>query len=324
LFFKKIIVIIFLFAPLMIMAQNAKENNSSKMGKLETKKEIKKNTYADDEIRLSKLTTPIYDEIHSNNELIAKKYNLLNKLSDPTAKIKTQKDIDSLFKINDELESQATSVQFNFIRNNPSSFLSLDRLTLMLKNNAELSINDTIKLLFYNLNKYIQNSASGKKFKLILVNEKKSEVGSIAPDFNLKDINNKEISLSGFQHNKFVLLDFWASWCEPCRDDMPFLKSIFKTYSKKGLEIIGISKDDDLLSWRKAIDKDSTQIWRHISAPLKFQEIDSSEVTNKFAVYPIPVKILINKEGVIIGRWMGGGTEIMANLQKLLNKSFNN
>lgn len=287
-----------------------------------TKKEIKKSAYAgdDDEIKLAN----IHDEIRSNNKLIQKKYDLLNMLSDSSSKTKVQQGIDSLLKIDEQLKSQATSVQFNFIRNNPSSFLSLDVLTRMLKNNAELPIDDTIKSLFYNLNKNIQNSEGGKKFKLILSNKEKSEVGSVAPDFNLKDINNNEISLSGFRHKKFILLDFWASWCEPCRDDMPFLKNIYKTYSKKGLEIIAISKDDDLSSWKKAIAQDSTQIWKHISAPLKFQEINSSEVTNKYVVYPIPVKVLINKEGVIIGRWMGGGIENLTNLKNLLKKSFDN
>jgi len=312
LFLKKIIALLILFGPFAVVAQ-----------KTVTKKEIKKSTYANDEIRLAKLTQPIYNEIHATNKLVENKYDLLKKLSDPNAKAKVQQGIDSLLKIDKQLESQAISVQFNFIRNNPSSFFSLDGLTLMLKNN-ELPIDDTLKSLFLNLNKSIQNSEGGKKFKVILLHKKQSEVGSVAPDFNLKDFNNKEISLSDFRDKKFVLLDFWASWCEPCRDDMPALKNIYKTYCKKGLEIIGISKDDNLLYWKKAIAQDSTQIWRHISAPLKFQEIDSSEVTNKYAVYPIPVKILINKEGVIIGRWLGGGEEIMTDLQNLLNKSLDN
>ncbi|HEY5407783.1 MAG TPA: TlpA disulfide reductase family protein [Ginsengibacter sp.] len=263
---------------------------------------------------------PIYDKIDSNNELARKKYDLFNILSDSSAKDKVQQDIDSLSKINEKMVSQLTTVQFNFIRNNPSSFLSLDGLTLILKNSAELPLYDTIESLFNNLNKNIQNSTDGKKFKLLLVNKKKSGVGSLANDFKVRDIDNKEISLSDFRSKKYVLLDFWASWCKPCREDMPSLKRIYKVYREKGLEIIGISKDDDLSSWKKAIQMDTTQNWKHISVPRNIQNKDSSAVTNKYFVYGIPVKILINKEGIIVGRWTGGGEENIAELKKLLNK----
>jgi len=317
---KKIIVLIIFFCPFLLAAQRSTKNNSAEANKAVTKKKFKKNTYADDEIRFAKLMKPIYDKIDSNNELARKKYDLFNILSDSSAKDKVQQDIDSLSKINEKMVSQLTTVQFNFIRNNPSSFLSLDGLTLILKNSAELPLYDTIESLFNNLNKNIQNSTDGKKFKLLLVNKKKSGVGSLANDFKVRDIDNKEISLSDFRSKKYVLLDFWASWCKPCREDMPSLKRIYKVYREKGLEIIGISKDDDLSSWKKAIQMDTTQNWKHISVPRNIQNKDSSAVTNKYFVYGIPVKILINKEGIIVGRWTGGGEENIAELKKLLNK----
>jgi len=313
---KKIVTLIILLYPITLVAQSLAKSNTTKLNKPAIGK---KYTYADDEIRIAKLTKPFYDKIYSINELIRKKSDTLNRLTILLGKNKVQQDIDSLFKINEHLKSQITTVQFNFIRNNPSSFLSLNGLSLILTKSAELPILcDTIKSLFNNLNKSIQNSISGRKFKMLLVNQEKSKVGSLAPDFKIKDINNKEISLSSFQNQKYVLLDFWASWCRPCREDMPFLKNIYKVYSEKYLEIIGISKDDDLSSWKKAIQMDSTQIWKHISVPLNIQENDSSAITNRYFVYGIPVKILINKEGVIIGRWQGGGKENISELENLL------
>lgn len=321
---KKIIVLIFFFCPIMLIAQQPVKNSSSKKNAASAQKKNKKNTYAEDEARLAKMMKPVSDKIDSAIKLNSKKYNLLNKSSDSTTKNKMQQDIDRLSNISDNLQSQLNTIRFNFIKNNPSSFLSLDELTMMLSNSPGFPLEniDTIKSLFNNLNKNIQNSAIGRKFKLMLVNQEKSEVGSVAPDFKANDINNQEILLSDFRNKKYVLLDFWASWCKPCREDMPFLKNIYKTYKEKGLEIIGISKDDDLSSWKKAITQDSIQIWRQISAPLKFQEIDISEVTNKYFVYAIPVKILINKEGLIIGRWFGGGEDNIDALKKLLNKIF--
>lgn len=308
----------------MLIAQQPVKNSSSKKNAASAQKKNKKNTYAEDEARLAKMMKPVSDKIDSAIKLNSKKYNLLNKSSDSTTKNKMQQDIDRLSNISDNLQSQLNTIRFNFIKNNPSSFLSLDELTMMLSNSPGFPLEniDTIKSLFNNLNKNIQNSAIGRKFKLMLVNQEKSEVGSVAPDFKANDINNQEILLSDFRNKKYVLLDFWASWCKPCREDMPFLKNIYKTYKEKGLEIIGISKDDDLSSWKKAITQDSIQIWRQISAPLKFQEIDISEVTNKYFVYAIPVKILINKEGLIIGRWFGGGEDNIDALKKLLNKIF--
>lgn len=321
---KKIIVLIFFFCPIMLIAQQPVKNSSSKKNAASAQKKNKKNTYAEDEARLAKMMKPVSDKIDSAIKLNSKKYNLLNKSSDSTTKNKMQQDIDRLSNISDNLQSQLNTIRFNFIKNNPSSFLSLDELTMMLSNSPGFPLEniDTIKSLFNNLNKNIQNSAIGRKFKLMLVNQEKSEVGSVAPDFKANDINNQEILLSDFRNKKYVLLDFWASWCKPCREDMPFLKNIYKTYKEKGLEIIGISKDDDLSSWKKAIAQDSIQIWRQISAPLKFQEIDISEVTNKYFAYAIPVKILINKEGLIIGRWFGGGEDNIDALKKLLNKIF--
>ena len=326
LFLKKTVILIIFFCPTVVAAQKSTKNNPSETKRLTTESKIKKNTYSEDEIRLAKMMKPVSDKIDSVIKLNSKKYDLLNKLSDSTTKNKMQQDIDRLSNIADNLQSQLNTIRFNFIKNNPSSFLSLDGLTMMLSNSPGFPLEniDTIKSLFNNLNKNIQNSATGRKFKLMLVNHEKSEVGSVAPDFKANDMYNKEILLSDFRNKKYVLLDFWASWCKPCREDMPFLKNIYKTYKGKGLEIIGISKDDDLSSWKKAITQDSIQIWRQISAPLKFQEIATSEVTNKYFVYGIPVKILINKEGLIIGRWFGGGKDNIDSLKKLLNKIFDN
>ena len=193
---------------------------------------------------------------------------------------------------------------------------------MILSRNAELPhYVDTVTTLYNHLNKNIQNSVSGRHFNLMLTNLNNSKVGSLAPAFTVNDINNQPITLSSFRNNKYVLLDFWASWCVYCREDIPYLKEIYKKYIPKDLEIIGISEDDDVSAWKKAIAQDKTQNWGHILAPLHNQKNDNL-VTNKYFVYGIPVTILINKEGVIIGRWSGSGDDNMDALKKLLNKAF--
>ena len=318
---KKLFLLIIFFCPLILVAQSSAKNNSTKKHISGTKGSVKKYTYADDETRLRNLVDPFNDKIISNNSLIAKINDSLKKVTSPSDKNRLQQEIDSLFKIKDRTESKIKTVSFNFIKDNPSSFLSLDGLSVMLSQNAELPLYvDTITTLYNHLNKDIQNSVSGRHFKLMLTNLNNSKVGSLAPEFTVNDINNHPISLSSFRNKEYVLLDFWASWCVPCRADIPDLKEIYKKYHQDGLEIVGISKDDEASLWKKAIAEDKTQNWKHILAPFSKQRNDSL-ITNKYFVYSIPVKILINKEGLIVGRWSGSGDENMDALKKLLSKN---
>lgn len=319
---KKIFILIIFFCPLILAAQSSSKNQSSTKDITSKKTSFKQHTYSYDQIRLNNLLSPFYEKRNLTESLITEKNDSSKKVTFLSDKIRLQLEIDSLNKIHEQIESKIKTVCFNFIKDNPSSFLSLDRLSRMLGQNAELPFYiDTITTLYNHLDKNIQNSTSGKHFKLMLVNLNNSKVGSLAPAFTVNDINNQPISLSSFRNNKYVLLDFWASWCVYCREEIPYLKEIYKKYIPKDLEIIGISEDDDVSAWKKAIAEDKTQNWRHILAPLHNQKNDSL-VTNKYFVYGIPVTILINKEGVIIGRWSGSGDENMDALKKLLNKAF--
>jgi len=123
----------------------------------------------------------------------------------------------------------------------------------------------------------------------------------MAPDFSVLDINSDSQILSQFKGN-YVLLDFWASWCRPCLDDLPYLHEINKKYQNSGLKIIGISEDENLEKWINAIDKFEMNQWIQIS--IKQNEID---LKANYLVTAIPVKILIGPDGKIIKRWRGGG-----------------
>ena len=114
-------------------------------------------------------------------------------------------------------------------------------------------------------------------------------------------------------NKKYILLDFWATWCLPCREDFSFLKILHEKYNSKGFEIISISKDEKIDLWKKIILKDSIQDWIHYSVKL-----NNTDVEKKYAVTAIPVKILIDLDGKIIGRWKGGGDENKSEIEKAL------
>jgi peroxiredoxin len=125
-------------------------------------------------------------------------------------------------------------------------------------------------------------------------------VGSLAPDFITKDLNGGNLKLSDFR-GRYVLIEFWASWCVPCRKENPALNKALDTYEKHGFSIIGITLDDSKTKWLKAIDDDHLR-WIHASELSGF----NNQVAKLYGVQPIPYNFLINPEGKIIARHLSG------------------
>lgn len=117
-------------------------------------------------------------------------------------------------------------------------------------------------------------------------------------DFTVKGHDGKEIRLSELlERNKLVLVDFWASWCGPCRKSMPHLKKIYPEYKKKGVEFFSVSFDDKQEAWEKGY-KEEALPWIDGSNLLGWKD----PVAKQYAVTGIPFKILIGKDGVIIDK----------------------
>ena len=122
------------------------------------------------------------------------------------------------------------------------------------------------------------------------------QLGKVAPDFTLPDTAGVSVSLSDFR-GKFVLIDFWASWCPPCRRENPNVVAAFEKYRDKNFTVLGVSLDRDKKRWLKAI-ADDKLTWTHVS-DLKYWD---SEVPALYGVRGIPSNVLIDPDGVIIGR----------------------
>ncbi len=226
---------------------------------------------------------------------------------------KTQKEFEMLQKKYDAITDGSDSAyeKFSVINNDfiityPNSYVSSFLLVLY----ATRWPLDSIRMLFSRLSPSIQKSFYGKKV-LESINEiDNNTTGKVSKPFTAIDINGASISLSNFK-GKYVLLDFWASWCVPCREGTPQLIQLFKKYHKKGLEIIGISDDYNTEAWKIAVEKDSISIWYNIlsGANLQTEIDDTSQINKKYGVQVLPTKFLIDRTGMIIGRYTGTDEE---------------
>ncbi|MFM9951239.1 MAG: TlpA family protein disulfide reductase [Saprospiraceae bacterium] len=125
-------------------------------------------------------------------------------------------------------------------------------------------------------------------------------IGSVAPDFTQPTPDDKTKSLSSLR-GKIVLVDFWASWCGPCRRDNPEVVKLYETYKDKGFDILGVSLDRDKERWLQAIQQDGL-VWNHVSDLKGWQ----NDVAQRYGVTSIPHTMLVDREGRIIARGLRG------------------
>ena len=130
--------------------------------------------------------------------------------------------------------------------------------------------------------------------------ELKFKEGMSAPDFTLEDIEGKKVSLSSFK-GKYVLIDFWASWCAPCRQENPRLVKLYKQYKSKNFTILGVSLDDKKSLWTKSIKEDKLS-WTQVSDLSGWQ----SPVVELYHIQSIPYSVFIDKQGRIICKGLRG------------------
>jgi peroxiredoxin len=151
------------------------------------------------------------------------------------------------------------------------------------------------------------------KLKEVIQSAKKTAIGATAPDFTQNTPEGKPIQLSSLK-GKIVLLDFWASWCGPCRQENPNVVKLYQQYHAKGFEILGVSLDESKEEWVKAIKEDKLD-WIHVS-DLQYWKNAAARL---YSVNAIPQSYLLDKDGIIIGRGLRG-----EDLAKKLSELFPN
>jgi thiol-disulfide isomerase/thioredoxin len=211
--------------------------------------------------------------------------------------------------------SEVREVELAFINTHPFSYVTAFTLRVF---GRELTT-DSLRLFYTRFPEKVKQSTYGKIVASDLEKRKIGIPGTPANNFSAIDINGNKVSLSDFK-GKYILLDFWASWCVPCRKLNPHLKELYTRYKEKGFEVIGVSDDDrNHEAWKKAVAQDGLP-WQHVLRGFKMVNgvpDRSADINEGYNISTLPTHILVDRTGKIIARYGEDGEDHSLLDQKL-------
>lgn len=206
--------------------------------------------------------------------------------------------VEAIEKEAEQLQNEMIQNQKDFVTNNPSSYVSPAILASLAYDMEADELEEYLNRFDTALSVTPQVQSLKERVEVM----KALAVGQKAPDFTMDDVTGNPVSLSSrFGKSKLLLVDFWAAWCGPCRQENPNVVRVYEEFNKKGFDVFGVSLDQTKEAWLKAIEDDRLT-WTHVS-DLRYWDNAAAKL---YAVNAIPANFLLDETGTIIGKNLRG------------------
>ena len=226
------------------------------------------------------------------------------------ANIKGSKSQDDQYRLNALTKNvkDTKEIEYQFAKNNPNTIVSANLVSVY----CSTWDKDKVKKLYNRFSNEVKNTYYGKNVLNFIRYNKNIKIGDTYADFSQNDIYGKSVSLSKFK-GKVLLLEFWGSWCGPCREGNAELVKLYADFKNKGFEILGVAADTDKTQWLSAIQKDNLT-WTNVT---DFKG-DKNKAALIYGVSYYPTNFLIDRAGTIIARDLTG-EKLREKLKGVLN-----